>query len=308
MHEEVLEEERTEWAVQAALFNPNLSAVEGYLFFNVFWYPAIPAQVPVPAFRSREEANADEGGYEGHDEGGDGDGGGGELEVNPIAHGRPQPGIVTFTLHAIHAVDVGADAHMEATVSLGWESKPLHTCRALKQERPSRTSSPSTSYRGEKHRPRKRAPRHDSDYGNRRDYGATSNEDEKGQVREGTVTKFDSPFEFLCMDPTTTSVVVKVFEVRHHRGLLPTTDRELVGHTSVLLLDLMQNPESPLREVDPNPSSDLNAQLAARREGERRGRDRMLSLLEHPTGKAKVCVEWRALRVPEVSHEKHVHE
>lgn len=308
MHEEVLEDERTEWAVQAALFNPDLSAVEGYLFFNVFWYPAIPAQVPLPAFRSREEVDAGEGGHEDQDEGGDGDDGGGELEVNPIAHGQPQPGIVTFTLHAIHAVDVGADAHMEASVSLGWKSKPLHTCRTPKPERLSRTSSPSTSYRGEKHRPRRRAPRHDNDEGNQRDYGATSNEDEKEQAGERTVTMFDSPFEFLCMDPTTTSVVVKVFEVRHHRGLLPTTERELVGHTSVLLLDLMQNPESPLREVDPNASSGLNAQLAARREGERRGRDRMLSLLEHPTGKAKVCVEWRALRVPEVSHEKHVHE
>lgn len=110
------------------------------------------------------------------------------------------------------------------------------------------------------------------------------------------VTTFDSTFEFLCVDPSSTNIVLKVFET--YQGMGGRKKEDLVGHTSVPLRDLIIGQNDGMVSSDESmPLIDLDEAS----EGQRRslGRDRWLSLLEHPTGKARVCVEWRALKIPE---------
>jgi hypothetical protein len=91
--------------------------------------------------------------------------------------------------------------------------------------------------------------------------------------------------------------------------------KELVGHASVPLLDLVSRQQNAdagseldVGEVGSIPadgdlgmSFDLRSTLERRRRGENADtRDRLLPLLGHPSAKARVCVEWRSLKIPGV--------
>ena len=91
--------------------------------------------------------------------------------------------------------------------------------------------------------------------------------------------------------------------------------KELVGHASVPLLDLVSRQQNvdvgselDAEEVRSIPSDgdfgmsfDLRSTLERRRRGENAdSRDRLLPLLGHPSAKARVCVEWRSLKIPGV--------
>lgn len=64
VHADEVEPEQNEWAVQAPLLNKEMNRIEGYLLFNVFWYPAVPMEFRPPTYSRREEG----------DEGSEGDG------------------------------------------------------------------------------------------------------------------------------------------------------------------------------------------------------------------------------------------
>ncbi|KAJ2920230.1 hypothetical protein MD484_g148, partial [Candolleomyces efflorescens] len=201
------------------------------------------------------------------------------------------PGIATFTIHSIEDLGLPPGYQLVATVSLGWYLPPLHTSQAD-------TGSPSQMA------------------------GAGSSTESVPGPRETTShhsdrTTFDSTFEFLCLDAYSTNVVVKVYEVTQGNRMLDLgrKRKELIGHTSVPLLDLVSRQQNvdvgselDAEEVRSIPSDgdfgmsfDLRSTLERRRRGENAdSRDRLLPLLGHPSAKARVCVEWRSLKIPGV--------
>ncbi|KAF5337413.1 hypothetical protein D9611_003083 [Ephemerocybe angulata] len=249
--------EKNEWAVQAALFNREMSRIEGYLLYNVLWYPALPVNSPLPTYIPPEERE-------------EGDG----------THDTLLAGIVTFTVHSIDQLDTAPDREASVTVSLGWHRSPLHTARMIGTESSSLSRTPST-------------------VDNARPQGGISRtisnrypvevDQEKGGAST-TAARFDSTFEFLCFDPTTTNIVLKVFE-----GRSGGRKKEIVAHTSVPLRDLVGPAASEEGGVGMQGET-----VHKRLSGGDVGRDRTLALLEHPTAKARVCVEWRGLKIPEV--------
>lgn len=205
------------------------------------------------------------------------------------------PGIATFTLHSLEGLGLPPGYQLMATVSLGWHLAPLHTSQADTGSGQIVGSGPSTEsvVNGRLPGPSETPPHH-SDR-----------------------TTFDSTFEFLCLDAYSTNVVVKVYEVSRGNMMLDLgrKRKELVGHASVPLLDLVSRQQNAdagseldVGEVGSIPadgdlgmSFDLRSTLERRRRGENADtRDRLLPLLGHPSAKARVCVEWRSLKIPGV--------
>jgi len=184
-------------------------------------------------------------------------------------------GVVSFTLHSLDNLGSNPERQVVAAVSLGWHHPPLHTFGGTISDILKSKSRPSVMDESTESIVLRR-----EDMLRRRLSGNQDLDDGTAESKQ-----FDATFEFLCFQPSSTNLVIKVYEI-YRRGPvknLGIRQKVMIGHSSFPLIDVVGSPES---------------------DGTGGGRDKSFPLLGHPSAKARVCVEWRGLGIPEARESK----